>query len=287
MISTTAFLGTANTQRVESCITPENYEFLQREVHQNSGIVLDETKRYLIEMRLAPVLDRERISTINDLCALLRATASPALRQTVIEAMTTNETLFFRDDTPFQALKTTVLPELIEKRRSVRKLSFWSAASSSGQEAYSIAMLLLELGLADWDIRILGTDLSRHMLKRAREGRYTQVEVNRGLPPEYLAKYFRRVGTEYQIDERARRMTEFTHFDLRQSTAGLGLFDIVFCRNVLIYFDLETKRKILAELGKTLQAKGLLLLGCAESTHNLNSSFQKKLIDKAIFYEMP
>ena len=287
MISAYTLPGLTNAQRVENCITPENYEFLQREVYRDSGIVLDETKRYLIEMRLAPILERERISTINDLCALLRATASSALRQTVVEAMTTNETHFFRDDAPFQALKKTVLPELIEKRRSVRKLSIWSAASSSGQEAYSIAMLLLEFGLTDWDVRILGTDLSRHMLKRAREGRYTQIEINRGLPPEYLAKYFRRVGAEYQIDERARAMTEFTHFDLRQSMAGLGPFDIVFCRNVLIYFDLETKKKILAELGKTLQSKGLLLLGCAESTHNLHSSFGKRIVDKAIFYEMP
>ncbi len=287
MISAYTPPGRTNAQRVENCITPENYQFLQREVYRDSGIVLDETKRYLIEMRLAPILEREQISTINDLCALLRATASSALRQTVVEAMTTNETYFFRDDPPFQALKKTVLPELIEKRRSVRKLSIWSAASSSGQEAYSIAMLLLEFGLTDWDIRILGTDLSRHMLKRARAGRYKQVEINRGLPPEYLAKYFRRVDAEYQINERVRNMTEFTRFDLRQSMAGLGPFDFVFCRNVLIYFDLETKKKILAELSKTLQPKGLLLLGCAESTHNLNNSFGKRIVDKAIFYQMP
>lgn len=287
MINATVVPNGKNTRRAESVITPENYEFLKREVYREAGIVLDETKRYLIEMRLAPILDHERIATLNDLCALLKATAGPALRQKVVEAMTTNETLFFRDDAPFEALKTVILPELLEKRKNVRKLRFWSAAASSGQEAYSLAMILLDLGLENWDIRILGTDLNHQILKRAREGRYSQLEISRGLPPEYLAKYFRRVGAEYQIDERARKMTEFIPCDLRQSMAALGPFDIVFCRNILIYFDIETKKRILAEIGKVLMPKGLLLLGCAESTHNLSTFFKKRTVGKTSFYEAP
>ena len=268
-------------------LTADNYRFLQDHIYKGSGIVLDETKLYLMESRLLPIIRKERIGTLNELCSVIKSTAGEALRMQVVEAMTTNETLFFRDDVAFAALRETVLPGLIEQRGSVRKLSIWSAAASSGQEAYSLAMMLLDLGLAGWQIRVLGTDLNNQVLARARAGRYMQIEVNRGLPAQYLSKYFRPVGAEWQIVDEVRRLVDFAPLDLRQSLGTLGPFDLVLCRNVLIYFDIETKKQILSNLCKTLYSKGLLLLGSAESTINLNDEFTRKVINGTTFYVAP
>lgn len=267
-------------------ISPDNYALLQTQVYRDSGIVLDDSKIYLVESRLAAIVEQEQLGTLNDLCALLKATGSPALRQKVVEAMTTNETLFFRDPPAFEALSETVLPELLERRRSMRRLSIWSAAASSGQEAYSIAMTLLEKDLAGWQIRILGTDLNARVLDRARKGRYMQIEVNRGLPENYRRKYFRPEGSEWQLCDEVRRMVEFQTFDLRQSAAALGQFDLVLCRNVLIYFDVDTKKTILREIRGCLGDGGYLLLGCAENTFNLDHHFTQKIIGKAAFYQV-
>lgn len=268
-------------------ITPDNYAFLQDQIYRDSGIILDDTKLYLLEARLSPIVRKEQLSTLNDLCALLRATEGAPLRRQVVEAMTTNETLFFRDPVVFDALQKKVLPELVELRKSTRKLSIWSAASSSGQEAYSLAILIKEMGLAGWEIRILGTDLNRQVVERARTGRYMQIEVNRGLPAKYLVKYFQRHGMEWQIRDEVRKMVQFEPFDLRQSMRSLGRFDLVLCRNVLIYFDIETKKRILKEIRSALVGKGLLALGCAETTLNLDSYFVRRVIDQGIFYEAP
>ena len=157
--------------------------------------------------------------------------------------MTTNETFFFRDPAQYDVLKSVVIPSLIEQRRDTRKMSFWSAASSSGQEAYSLAMMLLEMGLGNWHIKIQGTDLSAQMAERARTGKYLQIEMNRGLPVAYLIKYFTRVGLEWQLKDEVRRMVDFSTFDLRQSMSARGPFDVVFCRNVLIYFDINPSAK--------------------------------------------
>ena len=162
-----------------SLIRADSYRFLTDYIYRESGIVLDEDKRYLLEARLAPVLQKARLDSFDALCSTLRVNGDPPLHRQVVEAMTTHETLFFRDIAPFEALRTQILPPLIEQRKTLRKLTFWSAASSSGQEAYSIAMALLEMGLADWKLQILGTDLSEQILARAREGRYMQIEVNR------------------------------------------------------------------------------------------------------------
>jgi len=178
--------------------------------------------------------------------------------------MTTNETYFFRDTAHYDALRATLLPRLREERRLSRRLRFWSAAASTGQEAYSLAMMLLEEGMGGWDIEIFGTDLSRKTVARAKAGRYHQIEVNRGLPAALLVKYFRRSGVEWQLSDPILRMARFEHFDLRQSMRTLGPFDLVFCRNVMIYFDAETKRNILRELHGTLFRGGWLLLGGAE-----------------------
>lgn len=267
-------------------IRADNLRFLMDYIYRASGIVLDEDKRYLLEARLAPVLQKAELDSFDALCSSLRSNGN-LLRKQVVEAMTTHETLFFRDSAPFDALKTEILPPLLEQRKSLRKLTFWSAAASSGQEAYSLAMLLLEMGLGDWNIQILGTDLSEQILDRAREGRYLQIEVNRGLPASFLVKYFERKGTEWQLKENVRRMVRFEKFDLRESMRTKGPFDVIFCRNVLIYFDVETKKKILAELRGALFTGGYLSLGGAETTLNLDDRFQRVTLGKAVFYKAP
>jgi len=269
-------------------INPETYHFFQEYVYRESGIVLDGDKRYLLEARLMPIAQRMRLADLNDLCAMLRTPPNnAALKQQVVEAMTTNETFFFRDPAQYEVLRTIVLPALIEQRRDTRRMSFWSAASSSGQEAYSLAMMLLDMGLGDWRIRILGTDLANRMVERSRAGRYLQIEVNRGLPIAQLLKYFTKAGLEWQLKDEVRRMVEFTCFDLRQSMAALGPFDVVFCRNVLIYFDMDAKKKILEQIHGTLFRGGYLLLGGSETTLNITSRFDRKVLGQTVLYQVP
>jgi len=273
-------------QIAQATISADNYAYLQRYIYQESGIVIDAGKNYLLESRLLPIVKQENLTSLNDLCNLLRATAPPGLKNRVVESLTTNETLFFRDVCLFDALQKNVLPELIAARRDSRRISIWSAAASSGQEAYSIAMLLHEMGLEGWNIQILGTDINQQILERAVAGRYLQIEVNRGLPAKYLVKYFTRVGLDWQISPTLRSMVRFQQFDLRASARSLGPFDIVFCRNVLIYFDVETKKKILSSIRQTLNPRGLLALGAAETTINLDSSYSRVLHGPATFYQV-
>jgi chemotaxis protein methyltransferase CheR len=266
----------------------ESYRFLQDIVYRESGIVLDGDKRYLLEARLMPIVQQLRLGDLNDLCAILGSLfCNTLLKRQVVEAVTTNETFFFRDPAQYDALRSVVIPSLIAQRQDTRKLSFWSAASSSGQEAYSLAMMLLEMGLGDWRIEIQGTDLSTRMAERASAGRYLQIEVNRGLPIGYLVKYFTRVGLEWQLNDEARRMVDFSTCDLRQSMSARGPFDVVFCRNVLIYFDVESKRKILDQLHGTLCRGGYLLLGGSETTLNLTDRFERIPIGQTVFYQVP
>src|SRR5579871_1862507 len=180
-------------------INPNNYKFLQEHVYSHSGIVLEEDKHYLFECRLAPIVRQLGLESIDDLCALIQLSRHPEVSHHVVEAMTTNETYFFRDPSQYDAIRTVLLPRLIEDRRDTKRLRFWSAASSTGQEAYSLAMLLLENGFSDWNIEILGTDISSQVLERARSGKYQQIEVNRGLPAALLVKYFRRSGMDWHV----------------------------------------------------------------------------------------
>ncbi len=272
----------------ETELHPDSYRFLQDYVYRESGIVLDGDKRYLLEARLAPIVQQMHLAGLNDLCAVLGSAANNAvLKRQVVEAMTTNETFFFRDPPQYDALRSLVIPGLLAQRQDTRKMSFWSAASSSGQEAYSLAMMLLEMGLGDWKIKIQGTDLSKQMAERAGSGRYLQIEVNRGLPVSYLLKYFTRVGLEWQLKDEVRRMVDFTTFDLRQSMSARGPFDVVFCRNVLIYFDMETKRRILDQLHGTLFRGGYLLLGGSETTLNLTNRFERRIVGQTVLYQAP
>jgi chemotaxis protein methyltransferase CheR len=265
-------------------IYSENYRFLQEQVYSQTGIVLDGEKQYLFESRLSPIVRQLGLGSINDLCALLHSTPQAAIGRQVVEAMTTNETYFFRDPAHYDAIRLELLPRLKEERRDTRRLRFWSAAASTGQEAYSLAMLLLESGLSDWDIQILGTDFSSQVLERARSGKYQQIEVNRGLPAAMVVKHFRRAGVDWQLSDQVRRMATFDTIDLRKSMRTLGPFDLVFCRNVMIYFDAETKRKILKELHGTLFRGGWLLLGGAETAFGVDEWFERKTIGNAIVY---
>lgn len=266
-------------------ILPENYKYLQEFIYRESGIVLEAEKQYLLDARLLSLAREVGVSTLNDLCALLRATQGPTLRQKVIDAMTTNETYFLREPAHYDALKNVILPELVKIKGDTRRLRFWSAASSTGQEAYSLAMMLLEMGLGNWNIEILGTDLCSQVLQRAAQGSYTQLEMNRGLPSSLLLKYFRRSGLNWELKEEVRRLVRFQPFDLRSSMRALGPFDAVFCRNVLIYFDLPTKTKIIQEIHGTLFRGGYLFLGSTETSLPVGDRFERKTIAEATVYE--
>ena len=265
-------------------ILPENYRFLQEHVHSQVGIVLEENKGYLFESRLAPIVKQHGLGSINDLCVLLRSKRDVTLGHQVVEAMTTNETYFFREPAQYEAIRTVLLSRLKEERRDTKNLRFWSAASSTGQEAYTLAMLLLENGFEDWNIQILGTDFSGKVVERARSAIYQQIEVNRGLPAALLVKYFRRSGLDWQLSEPVRKMVRFETIDLRKSMRTLGPFDLVFCRNVMIYFDNDTKRNIMKELHSTLFRGGWLLLGGAETAFSLEERFDRQAVGNVTVY---
>jgi chemotaxis protein methyltransferase CheR len=198
--------------------------------------------------------------------------------------MTTNETYFFRDPAQYEAIRNTLLPRLREERKASKTMRFWSAAASTGQEPYSLAMLLLKEGFADWNLQILGTDFSSQVLERARSGTYQQIEVNRGLPLDLLVKHFRGSGLDWQLSDAVRRLVRFEAIDLRKSMRTLGPFDLVFCRNVMIYFDSQTKWNIMKEIHGTLFRGGWLLLGGAESAIGLDEFFERKTMGNMTVY---
>lgn len=265
-------------------ISTANYVWLQRHIHEMSGIVLDDNKQYLLEVRLLPIVREERLHNLNELCERLRTPNSGPLVKAVRDAMTTNETLFFRDATPFRAMRQTLIPALLRTRAPFRRLRFWSAAASSGQEAYTLVMMLLDMGLDPAEFEILATDISERMLEQAAAGRYSQTEVGRGLPAQELVKYFRREGSEWRIKDELRGMVRFQPFDLRQPMDAFGQFDFVLCRNVLIYFDPETRKQVLERLAGALHPDGYLLLGAAETTLNITEAFSRHAVDAASFY---
>lgn len=265
-------------------LSSKNYAFLQQYIHSESGIVIEGDKQYLLESRLMPILREHRIDSLDALSGLLASRSSASLSKLVIEAMTTNETLFFRDTAMFEALRKEVLPSLFERIHEKRRLRIWSAAASSGQEAYSLAMMLTEMGKSKSDVEILGTDLSSQVLDRAREGKYAQFEVNRGLPAVYLMKYFTRTGLDWRLKDEIRSMIRFEQLDLRRDFRFLGSFDLILCRNVLIYFDTQTKTKIVDRIRNLLSPGAMLVLGCAETVINVHSGFQRKAIGQSTFY---
>lgn len=264
-------------------LSPGNYAFLQKFIYSESGIVVDSDKQYLLDSRLQPIVRDAKLKSLDELTELLVANPNHMLGSRVVDAMTTNETLFFRDRQFFEALRTDVFPELFSRVRG-RKVRIWSAAASTGQEAYSLAMMLLEMGKTSTDFDITGTDISSSALERARSGCYIQFEVNRGLPAPMLMKYFTPKGAEWRLHDSARSLAKFTSLDLRQNLRGLGMFDLVLCRNVLIYFDEATKQGILANMARQMQPGAYLGLGCSESTIGLKCDLERHTIARSAFY---
>ena len=269
---------------VSIAIHVDNYKFLQEHVYSQTGIVLEDDKHYLFECRLAPIVRQLGLDSINDLCDLLKQRPAPEIAHQVGEAMTTNETYFFREPAHYDAIRTALLPRLKQEHTDTRKLRFWSAAASTGQEAYSLGMTLLEEGLGEWNIQILGTDICSRVLERARAATYQQIEVNRGLPTSLLLKFFKRLGLNWQLSDTVRSLARFEKIDLRQSMSALGPFDLVFCRNVMIYFDAPTKRALLKELHGTLFRGGWLMLGCSENTSGIEEWFDRETVGNATIY---
>ncbi len=255
-------------------ISRGDYEYLGRLLQEQSGLYLGPGKEYLVEARLGPVAACLGHPTLEGLVRSLRMAPQPLVVKQVCEAMTTNESLFFRDGTPFTLLRDHVLPGLIEARRASRRLRIWCAAASTGQEPYSVAMTLATLvpPLAGWNVEILATDYSRAAIARATAGVYNHFEVQRGLPVSMLLRFFKQRGNDWKISEEMRRAVTFREVNLLDSYAGLGTFDLVFCRNVLIYFDVQTKRDVLERLARVMAPDGYLFLGAAETAVGLTDA---------------
>lgn len=255
---------------------PQDFEILSRVVKAQSGLELTPDKAYLLEARLAPVARKWKLETVAQLADQVRNRPADLQIRDVAEAMTTNESFFFRDIKPFDLVRDVMLPQLLKARADRRTLRIWSAASSSGQEAYSLALLLKERGaeLAGWRLEIVGTDLSTEMVERAQTGEYSTFEVQRGMPAKLLIKYFKRDGDKWRISDEIRTMTQFRRANLLHDLSSLGKFDIVFCRNVLIYFDLPTKKQVLASIAKQMPSDGYLILGASETVLGVTDKFK-------------
>jgi chemotaxis protein methyltransferase CheR len=269
-------------------MTAVEFDYVCRLVRDQSGIVLGAGKEYLVDARLTPVAHQAELGSVAELVGRLRAAPDNALATRVVEAMVTTETSFFRDLHPFETLRTTVLPDLIRRRRDERRLAIWSAACSTGQEPYSVALLLKEHfpELAARRVDLLATDLSGDVLARARSGRFSQLEVNRGLPAALLVKHFRQHGATWELNEDVRRMVEFRELNLTRPWPPLPRADLVFLRNVMIYFDPAAKSAILDRVAKVLRPDGYLLLGGAETTLNLCGSFRRAEHLKGGFHQL-
>jgi chemotaxis protein methyltransferase CheR len=256
-------------------VTPLDYEYLRKLLKERSGLDLSSDKQYLVESRLVPLARRAGLAGISDLVQKMKSGAQ-ALTSEVVEAMTTNETFFFRDKIPFDHLRQAVLPALLQARAARRSLRIWCAASSTGQEPYSIAMCLKEAGaqFASWRTEIVATDLSQAVLEKSKAGIFSQFEVQRGLPIQMLVKYFTQTGEFWQLNADIRAMVQHRQLNLLQDFSHLGTFDVIFCRNVLIYFDQETKTNIFERLARMLEPDGVLVLGAAESVVGITSVFK-------------
>jgi chemotaxis protein methyltransferase CheR len=267
-------------------VTPTDYEYLRKFLKERSGLDLSPDKQYLVESRLLPLARKASLPGIPDLVLKIR-NGDGRLATDVVEAMTTNETFFFRDKIPFDHLRDSIVPGLIQARAARKSLRIWSAASSTGQEPYSIAMCLKEMGaaLAGWRIEIVATDLSQEVLEKSKAGLYSQFEVQRGLPIQLLMKYFTQVGDVWQLNADVRAMVQYRQLNLLQDFSHLGTFDVIFCRNVLIYFDQDTKAVIFERMAKSLEADGTLLLGAAESVVGITDAF-RPISDRRGLYQL-
>jgi chemotaxis protein methyltransferase CheR len=256
---------------------PIDFELLSTVIKQRSGLVLSPEKAYLLESRLLPVVRKYNFRSLEELADAVRKKREEVMLRDITEAMTTNESFFFRDQKPFIMFQKTLLPQLLTSRAPKKQIRIWSAAASSGQEAYSLAMICIEEAakLQGWKIEIVGTDLSREMVERAKTGIYSQFEVQRGLPVTHLVRYFTQLGGDkWQIKDNLRAMVQFKEGNLLQDISSLGMFDIVYCRNVLIYFDPPTKGKVLNAISNIMAPDGTLLLGGAETVLGITDRFK-------------
>jgi len=256
-------------------VTPPDYEYLRKLLKDRSGLDLSADKQYLIESRLLPLSRKSGMASISELVQKMKGGSADITTQ-VVEAMTTNETFFFRDKVPFDHFRDSIMPEILQARTSRKTLRIWCAAGSTGQEPYSLAMCLKEMGaaLSGWRVEILATDLSQEVLEKSRAGIYSQFEVQRGLPIQMLVKYFKQTGELWQINADIRAMVQHRQLNLLHDFSQLGVFDVIFCRNVLIYFDQDTKINIFSRLAKTTEPDGFLVLGAAETVVGLTDVFK-------------
>ena len=266
-------------------MTPLDYEYLRKLLKERSGLDLSADKQYLVESRLLPLARRSSLAGIPELVLRMKGGDAEVLTAGVVEAMTTNETFFFRDKLPFEHLKEAILPALAQARAARRSLRIWCAASSTGQEPYSIAMCLKEAGpmFAGWRIEIVATDLSLAVLEKSKAGLFSQFEVQRGLPIQMLVKYFTQTGELWQLNAEIRDMVQHRPLNLLKDFSHLGTFDVIFCRNVLIYFDQNTKTGIFERISRMLEPDGVLALGAAESVVGITNAF-KPYPDRRGFY---
>jgi chemotaxis protein methyltransferase CheR len=266
-------------------VTPLDYDFLRQALKQHSGLALDADKHYFVESRLLPLARQAGLSGVGDLVLALKTGCDAALMTAVVEAMATSESSFFRDKTPFDHFRRLIMPALLAARRQSRTVRIWCAAAANGQEPYSIAICLREMAsaIAACRVEILATDLSSVVLDRARQGLYSQFEVQRGLQIKLLVKYFTRVGEQWQVAPEVRAMVKYRRFNLLADFASLGTFDVILCRNVLIYFDQDTKSDVLRRLAGALSSDGYLVLGAAETAVGLCDRF-KMVSDKPGLY---
>ena len=269
-------------------IEANEFAFVAKLVDQRTGIVLEKGKEYLVESRLGPLAAREGLASLSALVARLKEAGAEPLARKVCDAMTTNETSFFRDVHPFETLRRTVLPDLIERRKATRQLSFWCAAASTGQESYSVLLTLLEHfpQLADWKLSFVATDICGDVLAKARAARFTQLEVNRGLPAALLVKYFRKEGSDWELSADVRKRVDFRELNLTTAWPAKPAADVIFMRNVLIYFSIDTKKQILGKARRVLKDDGYLFLGGAETTLNLDEQYVRVQLDKGSVYRM-
>ena len=257
-------------------MTPLDYDYLRKLVKERSGLVLSADKEYLVESRLLPIARKQGLTNLTELVQKLKAPGAESLVVDVVEAMTTNETFFLRDKVPFEHFRQSMIPSLLKSRASRRRIRIWCAAASTGQEPYSLAMIWKEMAtqVAGWQIEIIGTDLSMEVLEKAKVGIYSQFEVQRGLPIHLLVKFFSKEGEAWQIAPELRGMVQFRPLNLLHDFSPLGTFDVVFCRNVLIYFDQATKVDVLERIAGVIERDGYLVLGGAETVVGLTDRFR-------------
>jgi chemotaxis protein methyltransferase CheR len=269
-------------------ISKEDFSYITSLVREEAAIVLESGKEYLVESRLGVLAKTEGLEGLVPLIQQLRLNTNQVLKKKVVEAMTTNETSFFRDIDPFEALKNDILPPLIENRAASKRLNIWCGAASTGQEPYTIAMVLHEHfpQLKTWNIRFDATDINKQVLDRAQQGIYSQLEVNRGLPVTFLVKYFKKEDTTFRISNDLTKLISFKEMNLVKPWPHMPTYDVIFLRNVLIYFDVETKKQILSNIKKILAPDGFLFLGSAETTIGLDQQFKRIACQRGSCYQV-